>query len=457
MELKQHISEILKYIESKGEYLEMSQEMFEVLEGDIYTKLVSALKTQILSDAAFKSAVQRIPPINIMKRIATKLTQIYTTNPKRTATVDGEASDAYQEVIEYYERIFNIDTKFNDVDFFGNSIRYSSVETYVDDNNMPKLRVNPSHKFLVWSSSLIEPNIPDVFIKLMGQINKGTRKVNVYWLYTDDEFIIVDAEGAIVSEEEVGAGVRPQTYFNDSSYMLMPFHEIDLFKMSILIPLLYTDMNDAVRYMAYSVIYTLDADSSNFERNPNVIIDLKSDDVNKTPSIGTLEPKVDIPNVIELIKTQMADWLETKGLKGGGGSASVAGNASGISLMIQEIDTTQRLKDRIVRFTEFESDFWERMIFIHNAWVANGTVKELPMLPLNLKVITEFELPKPIEEENDRLERATIAKKEGLATTKDALMIWKPKLTSDEAEALALELDTVPVIEVEDNGEQELQ
>jgi len=31
MELKQHIPAILKYIESKGEYLETSKEFFEVL------------------------------------------------------------------------------------------------------------------------------------------------------------------------------------------------------------------------------------------------------------------------------------------------------------------------------------------------------------------------------------------------------------------------------------------
>jgi len=447
MELKQHIPAILKYIESKGEYLETSKEFFEVL-------LEEALRVQILSDAAFKSAVQRIPPINIMKRIATKLTQIYTNNPVRTATVEGEENEASQEVVDYYIEKFDLDTKFNDVDFFGNSIRYSSVEPYVDKNNIPKLRVIPSHQFLVWSSDAIEPNIPDVFIKPMGEVDKNGIKKAVYWIYSDAEYLVIDSDGDIREDNENVYGIIPQTYFNDSSYLIMPYHEIDMFKLSLLVPLLYTDLADAVRYMAYSIIFTVDADSSNFERNPNVIVDLKSDDVNKTPTVGTLEPKVDIPNVIELIKTIMNDWLETKGLKASGGTADVAGNASGISLMIQEIDTTQRIKERMVKFTAFEADFWERMILIHNAWVKNGTVKDMPMLPANMRVNVEFEIPKPIEEEADRLERAILAKKEGLATVKDALRIWKPKMTDEELDAKELELDMIR--EVVFNGKQEL-
>lgn len=459
MALVNKIEEILKYIESKQEYLELSKEMFEVLEGDIHSKLKQALRVQLLSDASFNSAVQRIPPINIMKRISQKLTQIYSTNPKRTALIDGINMEPAQLVVDYYADIFNLNTKFNDVDFFGNSIRYSSSEPYVDASGLPKLRVIPSHNFLVWSDDNIEPSVPTVFIKSMGEIKKSERVVKIYWLYSDEEFLEIDSDGVILRQEENPYGVMPQSYFNDSSYMLMPFHEIDLLKMSLLIPLLYTDMNDATRYMAYSLIYTLDADSSDFERNPNVIIDLKSDDPNKNPSIGTLEPKVDIPNVIELIKTQMADWLETKGLRSGQGDVGVSNNASGISLMIQEIDTTQRLKERMIKFEQYEADFWSRMIKIHNAWVANGTVQGLPALPEDMQVKIEFELPKPVEEEKDRLDRAILAKREGLATVADALKIWKPKMDDEEIEEKVAELEAMfkILIPEETDDEQELR
>jgi len=452
MELKHHVKEIIEYIESKHDYLELSKEMFDVLEGDIHSKLVKALRTQIISDSAFKSAVQRIPPINIMKRITTKLTQVYSSEPVRTALIDGEESEQAQEVVDYYVRKFDINTKFNDVDYFGNSIRYSAVEPYVSTKGIAGLRVLPSHQFLVWSNDKIEPNIPTVFIKLMGTIQKLGVDKQVYWLYSDEEILVIDSDGDVMEENENTYGIVSQSYLNDSSYLLMPNHEVDLLKMSILLPLLFTDLNDAVRYMAYSIIYTVDADSSNFERNPNVIVDLKSDDVNKAPSVGTLEPKVDIPNVLELIKTQMSDWLESKGLKPSGGNTNA--NASGVSLMIQEIDTTQRIKERMVKMAAFEEDFWERMIPIHNTWIKNGTVDNLPTLPENMRVTVEYELPKLIEGEGDRIDRAVIAKKEMLATTADALQIWKPKMTDEEAEAKAAELDKS--MEVIVNGEQEL-
>lgn len=447
MRLMSKVPQILDFVKSKQSFITFNETIFNILEGDLIRYIAEALERQLSSKEAAKSAMDGISPINIIKKVTDKLTKLYSGNTARKALVNGEPSESDQTVIDWYVKNLNVNKFMNNFNYFINSTKMSLIEPYINSAKKPRVRVIPSHQFLVWSDDPIEPNIPTVLIKFMGKQTFGEKTLDVYFLYSDDEFVAVDEEGELIDqymENNDGVniyGVIPATYGNVSDYQLLPTSDTDLLQIGKLIPLMFTHSNDALKYMSYSIIYGIDVDSENLERNPNVFWVFKSDQ-ERTPQIGQIKPEVDTSKVIENVMVQLDAWLETKGIKvSSAGRARTDNNISGISLMIKEMDTMQALKNQSVILEECENRFWKMMAKVHNNWVARGIVKELPLMNENVYVKVEYELPRPVESEDERLDRAIKAKQNFLTTTKDAIKIWHPNLTPEELELKIKELE----------------
>ncbi len=449
--LMKKIEEILKYIDSKTNFLTFNETIFNILEGELIYYVNEALKKQLLSESAYDSAKEGISPINIIKKFRDKLTKLYASNVVRTATVNGETSDSDQKIIDWYVNNLDLNKHFNNFNGFLNTTKMAFIEPYLTTENSPKFRTIPSHQFLVYSDDPVEPNKPTVFIKIMGKqvfIKNGQKvELDVYFLYSKEEFLAINSDGDIISkytEKNEGLnvyGVIPGAYGNTSEYLLMPKPDTDLLQIGTLIPLMFTFGNDALKYMSYSIIYGVDLDAENLERNPSVFWSFTSDQ-DKKPEVGQLKPEVDITKIIENIMVQLDAWLETKGIKpSNAGSLRGDNNLSGASLLIKEMDTTQALKDQIPLMQKIENDFWRMMAKVHNYWAKIGVVKSLGLMNEDINVKVEYELPKPIESEDERLDRAIKAKNNGLVTTRGAISIWKPKLGDQELDEKIEELE----------------
>jgi hypothetical protein len=459
--LMEKIDKILEFIKSKQSFTEFNQVIFNILEGDLITYVEQALRKQLISDNAYKSAKEGISPINIIKKVTDKLTKLYASPVKRTVLLNNEPSPRNQEIIDWYVENLKVNKYMRDFNYFMNSTKMSLIEPFISKDNSPKFRVIPSHQFLVWSDDPIEPNIPTVLIKFMGEREFNGKNLNVYFLYSDEEFIAINSDGDIVPEymqDNDGInvyGVIPATYGNVSDFQLIPTPDTDLLQIGKLIPLMFTHSNDAIKYMSYSIVYGIDVDSENLERNPSVFWVFKSDG-DKKPQVGQIKPEVDTTKVIENIMVQLDAWLETKSIKvSSAGKARADNSLSGVSLMIKEMDTIQALKDQMSKMEDAENQFWRMMANVHNYWVASGIVKKLPLMDKEISVKVEYELPKPVESEDERLDRAIKVKTNQLATTKDAISIWKPKLSEEELQEKIKELDkefSTISIEKEDSG-----
>ncbi len=441
------IDSILQFIKANQKLTDFNETIFNILEGDLITYVAKALENQLSSKAAAESAAEGISPINIIKKVTDKLTKLYSGEVKRTALINNKPSESDQEIIDWYVKNLNVNKFMNNFNYFINSTKMSLIEPYISSLGKPKIRVIPSHQFLVWSDDPIEPNVPTVVIKYMGKQSFGDKVLNVYFLYSDTEFLAINEDGELVPEymeKNNGIniyGVIPSTYGNVSDYQLLPTSDTDLLQIGKLIPLMFTHSNDALKYMSYSIIYGIDVDSENLERNPNVFWVFKSD-AERTPQIGQIKPEVDTSKVIENVMVQLDAWLETKGIKvSSAGRARTDNSLSGVSLMIKEMDTMQALKTQAVVLEECENRFWKMMSNVHNNWLSRGIVKDLPPMSKDVYVKVEYELPKPIESENERLDRAIKAKQSLLATTKEALKIWHPTLTGPELDERVRELD----------------
>ena len=462
--LANKINLILEHIAENQEFINYNKTIFEILEGDLLSKAERALRSQLLSDRAFTSAKQRIAPINIIKRITEKLTKIYSNGVERKAN-----DEKYQEIVDYYVEELGLNDKLYDANLFFNCTKAAAIEPY-EHRGQPKLRVVPPHLFLMYSDDVVEPNSPTVYIKFMGIIKKLMgeeqgkavyRDVDLFFLYSQDEFLAIDSDGDIAPDYMINDNINPFSeipaiYANKSKFLLVPKPDQDLLSMQILIVLLLTDLAFGIKYQAHSIFYGINLNVENFEMNPDSFLELYSTDDGSKPEIGSIKPEIDIESTLNYISTLLDMWLESRNIKAGNAGRLNADNAvSGISLMIKEMDTTLNIKDQMRSFKEVESEFWRKMIRIHNYWLSTGVVTGFPMLPDDFSVNTVFTETKPIEDSNAVMDRVLKGLNK-VMTLEQALMELYPKKTPEEIENLVEELQSTNEIEVE-NEESELE
>jgi len=122
---------------------------------------------------------------------------------------------------------------------------------------------------------------------------------------------------------------------------------------------------------------------------------MKSDpSSDKTPSVGTIKPQADIDKVLGYIKETFSTWLETRGIRvGNTGTTDGSSFSSGISKIIDEMDTIETIKRQMDRFRFDEYNFWQLIKNMHNAWIEQGELRGVRQLPEEWEVITQFKEP----------------------------------------------------------------
>jgi hypothetical protein len=260
-----------------------------------------------------------------------------------------------KDLLSYYEKSYNINTQLDEANRLYNTNKYVAVEPYLEENS-PRLRVLPANKFMVYSDDKLNPTNMTVFIKLMElpknnyQSLDEQREKTIFYLYSKEEFLIIDGRGTIRYDLMAQAGIEdginvygaiPAIYIAQSKIDLIPMKDTDTFNMSVLAPLIFSDLNYSIQFLSHSVFYGIDVDVANLEMNPDSFWEVTSKPgENSKPQIGTIKPEVDITESIENIKEQMAIWFDTKGLKSNTNAQGSVDTLSGIAKLIDSADTT---------------------------------------------------------------------------------------------------------------------
>lgn len=473
MALRDQVDEIVKYVKSKGPLIEHNNQLFDIFEGLLLDYLIKDLKEQ-LSRSSFKAMEHRIAPINLLKRVIDKLSKIYNKAPLRWLEIESEND---QELLNYYMKSMGVDESGMTFNELFNLFKNSAWEPFVK-NGKPALRVIPSNRFLVYSTDKVDPTEPTHFIKLMGTeniiVNSQEKKVNVLYIYTADEFLPVGYDGndvfvldSVLNENENPEGINPYgvlpfVYINQSKHTLISPIDTDTLRMTKIFPIILSDMNFAVMFQAFSIVYGIDVDDENIQMSPNAFWRLKSDPTTKTkPEIGTIKPQVDITQVVGFIASQLGLWLQSKNIRPGQiGDASGDQFASGVSKVVDEMDTWEARQKQVPVFQKAEEKLWDLIInHTHPYWVQNKMIDEKRSFLPNQFVHVEFPEQKPMTK---RIEIINEVKEElqlGLTTKKEAMMRLNPEMAEDTVDDLIkqIELDRTVVIEETSeamNGEQ---
>lgn len=459
--LRLMIPAIMEHIKSLKNQTIFEQKLMDLYEGSLQKYVEESIRAEFEPSAAAR-AIQRIAPINVLPKIINKLSNAYTDGISRTA--DTNPIDA--ELLSAFNTSINLTSVMTTANKTLNLFKYAALEPYIYAG-APRIRVLPPTQFTVFSDDTINPLHPTVFIKYMGTIEstkpttdqqgRQTQSasdkidaINLYYLYSDTEFLVVDAEGVVRTDEmaRIGnpeginpLGVIPFVYLSQSQHSLIPLPNTDMYQMTILIPKLLTDLNYATKFQSHAIIYGIDVDVANLKGNPDSFWDIKSLEGGKTPSLGTIKPEVDVDKVLSLIQSTITIWLDSLGMSSAKTDSLTVGNAaSGISKAIDEADATAIRRQQQEYFIGVERNLWSLLTVMQSQWAMSGLLTDGRSFSADFQPALQFIEPTVLPDPKLVIDVLMLKLNNGLTSYRRAVQTANPDLSSDEVDTLIAEI-----------------
>lgn len=460
MALKDKRKMIIDRQKSLETYLNYNHVLLNIFRGGLLPEIEKILKSS-LTEQYFNAIKDRILPLNVLPRYISKLAKAYATSPQRVCENEQE-----QMFVDYYTRVLCLNKRGMSADNYANLFKGFAWDPYISAKGMPKLRTLPFDRFFVVSEDQEDPNQVDIFVKLIGKrevmSELGKRDLKeVFYTYTDTEFDAFDQDGntyfpALAENEGINPyGVIPQVYGNRGDDELIPTQDTDLLQFTTVVPVMFSDIAGAAMFQCFSLMYGIDVNAENLVMAPNAFWSLKSDQKSdKEPKIGVIKPEVDIDKFVGLIINSFVFWLETKGIRVNGvGSMNASEVASGISKIIDEMDTYEVRKQNIKNLEEDEQALWKNLAKLHNYWIKSGMLadKSAPGLvnpDIEVKVI--YDEPRPFKTREQILAEIESEMKLGIIGRLDAAKKLYPDFDEDAVREMLERADEV----IQDNPAQ---
>ncbi|RTL05199.1 hypothetical protein EKK58_08605 [Candidatus Dependentiae bacterium] len=436
---------ITKKVKDLAPTLEHNQKLFNIYEGLLLQYIEEDLKQQ-LSPESYEVICTRIAPINVLKRIVDKLSTIYAKPPKRTV-VKGTEQD--KELLSWYEQHMEINANMNIANELFNLHKTSTLEPYAYQG-FPKLRAVPSDRSVMISTDKIDPTRPTIWVKLMGKQTVGVEQKEILYIYTADSFTVATLEGEILQSPpenpngENPLGELPAVWVNKSFHSVVPPIDTDILRMTKIIPILLSDLNYAVMFQSFSIMYGIDVDTQNLRMAPNAFWNFKSDATSdKTPSVGVIKANVDIDQVIGFIEAQLVFWLNSKSIRPGTVGGLTSQNlSSGISKIIDEMDTAEDRQKQVHYFVKAEGEMWNLITKrYHSYWMERGLLNTNLEFSPNCEIKVEFQEQLPLVRRTELLNDVIRELEKRLTTRKRAIKTLNPEMSEEEIDQLMLEIE----------------
>lgn len=416
------IEGIIEFIESKREYLDICYKMYDIYNGNLSEYLREKLRND-MSGATASEAESRLSAVNILPKVVNKLSKVYTSS---NLSVYSRTNVTEVEDLIYSLKMTGIRQTANKM---LNLHGITAIEIIKDEEG-ESLRVLPAHTFLIYSDNRKNPNKVTHFIKAL----EVTEDREVYALYTEDKYIEFNMEGEIIQELDNEYGVIPFVVLTRDTTELLPASKKDDLEMMLLLPLLLTDCNYALKYQAFSIIYALNTDLSNIELSPNAIWELNSNGgEGDKPEVGSIKPTLSVDDVIKNIEFQFSLYLDTKNIRSNilsHGDKRTAGNISGIAKVIDEADISEDLEYQRDIFSRAEEELYQKIGAINKTAAYDNT---------SVNIIAKPTIP---EQQQDKEDRLINQFKEGLISKVDLIKKLHDFETKEEAENYIRELES---------------
>ena len=479
--LRDNVGEIHQFIQSNSNRLEHSHDLLCIYEGDLLRFIEEMFKEE-MGPQSFKAVRPRIPPFNLLTKIVDKLSRIYQQGVQRTVI---EGNDEDKALVDFYIEQFDMDSRWNQGNEFYNLDKYNLMQPFYDFNEgKPDLRAVPNDRFLPFSDNLMDPTKITHVILFMGRglkkrknatgRSEETGQVDIIWVYSNEEWIIIDGDGDLRLDLMIAEGnpeginpfgALPFTFINSSQNFLIPPIDSDTKRMTVLIPALFADVNYAVKFQSFSQIFAFNVDKANWTLAPNAVhfVDA-SPGTDKEAKVETVKPQVDISEVVNLAVTELGIWLNTKGIKPGSvGQISAENMASGVSKIVDEMDTADLRQKQATVYSRKEEQFWDLVLNkMHPVWVSLGLVENTHIFSASASVQVSFAPQSPLVDRQSLVDTANKEIQSGLKSIKTSREQLNPDWTQERLEEEEQRIVTESTISIqsplaEQEGSEEAQ
>lgn len=443
-----------EYWDNHAEYQTRVHRLLDIYNGNLTPYLQNELRTMFKRpdgtiSPSYDQAIDRLAPINILQRVIAKQAKIYNRPPKREVP-EGDEGD--KEMLEGYVDGLFMNRQMSIANQMFSLFNCAAVEPAARAGRL-LLRPLLNSQFLPWSDDRFDPTNPTVFLVYHGKVKdrKGNEK-RVLRAYSDSDFAIFDEDGQQLDQFMMGnpgvntLGELPFEYFNRKQQIqLIPTLSDDTYRMSILVPLLLSDVAFALKFQAFSILYGIDVDDKTRPYSPNVMWIFKSQSPETPPSVGTLSPTVDSDKAVKFIQALLAFWLQTKGIRPGSvGQLTTENFTSGISKMIDEMDTFEDRQEQVTYFAPGEERLLNRTLKkFHPVWMANNDTPITGVFSDTTDIHVTFpeQLPRA---DRSQLVDTLIKEVDSLKveSRKGALQRLEPELSEAEVEGKLEAIDT---------------
>lgn len=448
-ENKIDFDQIKAYVATKITDMRINGDLIDMLEGNLFKYVEDLLRAQ-LSAQSFEQAKHRISPINLLKKINDKLSTIYNPGPQRNLE-NGNSKD--KEMLDWYIKNSNINRAMKTACENYSLCKTSLVQPIMHDEKL-LVRIIQNNIFAVMSLDQCNPLEPThVIIITPSKVDPTTYE---YLVYTETQVIKFKSDGSVdrdfMNSIDNPFGVNiynevPFIYINGSQRNIMPNADIDLKTMVCLLPLLLSDLNYAVMFQCFSIVYGINVDDEGLKRSPNAFWALKSDKTTDAkPELGVIKPQVDIDQVLALVQSELSLFLNSRGIKPGSiGALKKDTFASGLSKMVDEIDTVELRKDMVTEFTEAEERFWNYIINVaHPIWIKTGEVPFAVPFTKEATVKIVFAEQLPLVNRGQIVADLNLEVTSGFTTKRRAIQALNPDFSEDDLNKLMDELAKEP-------------
>lgn len=452
MTIKNKIKEILQQWNDNAAYRQFNSDLLNMYEGEIEKYIDKAVKAR-LSAQSYEQAKTELSPLNILPKIVDKLSTAYSTPPLREV-VDGTETD--KQIVEWYTEILDIESIMVKADVFFNMFRCALIMPYFSKYGIPKCRVVPNDRFMVMSDDTEDSTNPTAIMLL---VNSNGNDKHTFLVYTDEEIVYFDQDGNILAQEENPSDINPIgklpfIYINRSANLLIPKKAEDLYRMSILIPVILSDLMTVIKFQSFSIMYGIDLEAKELVYSPNMMWQFKSDtSTDKTPQIGTIKPEANITEVYKFAMGQLSAWLTSRNIRVGTIGTADAGNiSSGISKIIDDADTTEFKKAQKGYFKRAEKALWDLLLkHLHPYYLTLANMTYKAVASPSCYVDIEFVEDVPFQSRGLVVKDLEAEVKAGFMTVKDAIAKLNPYMTEEQIDAYMIEIEEEKKVEIVEN------
>ena len=397
--LVSRIDEMLTAIEDHKLFYQHNEEILDIYEGNLLP-YVEKLMEETLDARYFKLIKHRITPINFTQKITDKLAKSYADEPLRKCD--------NQDFVDDYVKMLDLDSKMMLAEELSYLNRGYALKPKLTNRGKIKMDVLPYDKFFVMADDNSDKLMPTVFIEFLGKTERqyadnrykgGVRveEVDCYIAYSDEEIIGFDSNGHQLMEIAEDLGYKnpinaiPFVYGNRSYSNIVPKQDTDFLKLSKILPLMLSDINGAIMFQCFTLIYGIDIEFNDATMSPNAIWDLSTNKKSDKPGqIGTIKPEVDSDKALTFFKNILAFWLDSKGIDGSAITKLDSQDlASSLSKAMDEMDTTEARKKSIKYLSKEEKELFVLLSKLNNYWLKVPEARDLKLKRVDEKQIEE--------------------------------------------------------------------